>query len=512
MSSSKPTPLNKQEELGAAINQGKDVEAVDFEIDSENARLLDDAQHEATGSESNQFTYNETFGRRKLFILLIVAGAFIIIAILFAIILISLSKTSSSPKYGQKYPPRTNGTHWFNSTVVVVSLDGFRSDYLDRNLTQSLTKLANRGVRAEYMKPSFPSVTFPNHYTLVTGLYPESHGIVGNHFIDPVINDEFVYSKPEKSWGSKWWGGEPIWISAVRQGLRSAVHMWPGCSTLVRNMRPTYHNDYDPRWSLSEKVDQVLEWLDLPDIQRPEFIAAYVSTIDTAGHAAGPDSDRVNAALRMVDDMLGLLMDGLDKRNLTDIVNLIVVSDHGMAATSNDRLIFYEDFAPDMLKQKEPEAWPLLGIRPDTDVELEILHTQFLNASRQPNSHFQVYLREEIPGRFHYSNSPRIAPLVAIPDPGWVFITHSKYDSLKGKPFHPMGVHGYDNENPLMRAIFIGAGPEFMPTKKDNNVTAERIVPPFQNIELYGLLAHILGIQPAPNNGTGGPIETVFVH
>ncbi|KAI8327469.1 alkaline-phosphatase-like protein [Choanephora cucurbitarum] len=394
-----------------------------------------------------------------------------------------------------------NGTHTFAPTVIFVSLDGVVNHDLDLHVTPTLTQLAEEGIRAEYMTPSFPPITFPNHWSLVTGLYPEAHGVVGNYFYDASYNDSFYYKSPEHSWDEKWWGGEPIWITAVRQGQKSGVIMWPGCSTEFNKMRPTYSVPYSDYVTFDEKVDQVFDWFDLPLEDRPQFIGLYVPQIDQAGHAYGPYANETMKQLKLADQSIARLLNGLDERNLTDIVNVMIVSDHGMSESDKSRLIYYDDvLTPEELSLIwRIEGEPTLGIRIRPDVDeatgVEILYQAFKRLQKSfETPHFEVYKRQDFPERFHFKNNIRIAPLLVLPDPGWNFVTHKKYDPNRGVAYQPKGVHGYDNLSPESRAIFVARGP--------NLPKGGKIVSPFWNVELFNVMARILDLKPTNNNNT----------
>ncbi|KAJ1844148.1 hypothetical protein LPJ73_005258, partial [Coemansia sp. RSA 2703] len=238
----------------------------------------------------------------------------------------------------------SNGTHMFRPTVILVSIDGFRADYLDRGISPSLVHLGKQGLRADYMVPSFPSSTFPNHYTIATGLYPGTHGIVSNVFYDSQLNDTFVYKDMRKNTESKWWeGGEPIWVTAEKQGVKAGIDMWPGSTAVIRGHKPSYVIPYSDRVHPTEKTQQILEWLDLPLERRPAFLATYMPEVDSAAHSLGPDAKKVNEAIQMVDEALGDLWKAIEQRNLTKVVNLMVVSDHGMAASRAQTNAVYLD-------------------------------------------------------------------------------------------------------------------------------------------------------------------------
>jgi predicted AlkP superfamily pyrophosphatase or phosphodiesterase len=448
---------------------------------------------------------------------------FVYLAIATVFVLLAFGAYKSSASYRRSHRPTTatlsNGTHLFAPTTILISLDGFRADFLNRGLTPALNAFIASGVSPRYMLPSFPSVTFPNHFTLVTGLYPESHGIVGNTFWDPALQEEFYYTDPSRSMQPKWWTAEPLWVTAENQGVRSAIHMWPGSEAHIPNTEPTYLDEFNETEDLSRKVDRVLHWLDLPGDQdeapsaasqrRPQFIAAYVPNVDAMGHLAGPNSTEIRATIADVDSMLMLLTEGLFARNLTEVVNMVVVSDHGMATTSTSRLIQLDDIV-DLSLVDHIDGWPLRGLRlKNPERDLPIMYEQLLAESKKSDG-FDVYTLETMPERYHFTNNDRIAPLWIVPKTGWGVVEKSDFDVVEaqtiGKVFHPMGMHGYDHEHPLMRAIFVARGPAF-PHQPNSRV------PVFQNIEVYNIICDSLGLKPHPNNGTLRlPLQTIGLH
>jgi len=366
-----------------------------------------------------------------------------------------------------------NGTALFAPTTILISLDGFRADFLRRGITPRLNAFIEEGVSPVYMLPSFPSVTFPNHYTLVTGLYPESHGVVGNTFWDPEMEKEFYYTDPARSLQGKWWGGEPLWVTAELQGIRTAIHMWPGSEAHIMDVEPSFLDKFNPNEPLSRKVNRVLELLDKPGLEdenanvadmRPQLIAAYVPNVDTDGHKFGPNSTEIRTTINDVDKMLDELFTGLEKRNLTQVVNVVVVSDHGMATTSTKRLIQLDDLI-DLDLIEHIDGWPLYGLRPKDPANLQGLYDK-LASEAAGSSAFDVYLRDvNMPERYHFSNNHRIAPLWIVPKTGWAIVTKDEFNVQEAKAkdliYHPRGLHGYDHEHPLMRAIFVARGPSF---------------------------------------------------
>jgi len=423
------------------------------------------------------------------------------------------------------YLPQTlsNGTSLFAPTTLLISLDGFRADFLHRDLTPTLSAFIRSGVSPKYMLPSFPSVTFPNHFTLVTGLYPESHGVVGNTFWDPDTKKEFWYTDPVRSMKPEWWRAEPVWELAEKEGVRSGVHMWPGSEAHIGDIEPTYVDKYNSEEDLGKKVDRIFAWLDLPgpnddgaieDSPRPQLMAAYVPNVDADGHKYGPNSTQVRNTIAEVDAMLGKLFEGIESRNLSDIVNIIVVSDHGMATTDTSRLIQLEDLVDTSLIE-HIDGWPLYGLRPfdASDEALQTLYDDLhaKSTSAEYEGKFEVYLRDKnMPARYHFSKNPRIAPLWIVPTTGWAIVTKKDFDVEAGlkskKAYHPAGLHGYDHENPLMRAIFVARGPAF-PHLPGSEVEV------FQNTAVYGIVCDSLGLPPASNNGTLRlPLKPVGLH
>jgi predicted AlkP superfamily pyrophosphatase or phosphodiesterase len=350
----------------------------------------------------------------------------------------------------------SNGTSLWAPTTLVISLDGFRADFLERGLSPTLNGFIKEGVSPLYMLPPFPSVTFVSHYTMSTGLYPESHGIVGNTFWDPAWQEEFYYTNTETSMQPKWWGGEPFWVSAETQGLKTAIHMWPGSEAHIKNVELDFVDKFNGKEVLHNKADRVLSWLDLPGPEdedsieaspRPQLLVAYVPDVDASGHQFGPNSTETNNAIKIADSMLTEMFDGIKARNLTDIVNVIVVSDHGMATTSVDRVIQLDDLI-DVNKIEHMDGWPLYGLRPKNDADIEPLYHD-LKAKAKTNPYFKVYLRDlDMPEEYHFSNNNRIAPLWIVPETGWTIARKVDFDLAKAKAegltYNPKGLHGYD--------------------------------------------------------------------
>lgn len=374
--------------------------------------------------------------------------------------------------------PATTGAQ----AVVLVSLDAFRWDYLQRPNAVNLRRLARRGVHAQRMVPSFPSLTFPNHYALVTGRYPEHNGIVSNVMRDATLG-EFRMADSAAVHTAAWWTGEPIWTTAEKQGRRAGAFFWPGSEVEHEGVWPSRWMRFNDRFPNAARVDSVLKWLTLPDSQALAFVALYYSDVDHAGHGFGPGSPQVDSAIARVDSMIGRLMDGIAADGLSDRVNLVVVSDHGMADVAPDHVVFLDDYISldDVTIVEAGEIGQLIPGPGKLDEVYRKLHGA--------NVHLAVYRKAEVPARFHYNDNSRIPPLVLMADLGWEMTTHARYAARKPS----LGAHGFDNQALEMGASFIAAGPAFRP-----GYTA----PPFQNIHVYDLLCHILGITPAPNDGS----------
>ncbi|KAK7205877.1 type I phosphodiesterase [Myxozyma melibiosi] len=403
----------------------------------------------------------------------------------------------------------SNGTHDFYPTTIFISLDGFRPDYLTPEYTPTMWEMYSSEYMAPFMYPSFPSVTFPNHYTLVTGLYPSSHGIVGNTFYDPDLQEEFNYHDPSHSIQSKWWGGEPLWVTASKSGVRSAIHMWPGSEAPWGDYTPEFVDKYNGSETLDRKAKRVLGWLDMEVDERPELILCYVPTIDTLGHKYGTLGPEIDSGLSQVDSLIGSIFQGIDDRNLSSVVNVVIVSDHGMASTSNDRLIFLDDLiAPDSVEHTD--GWPLFGLRPYSYNTTNQIYSEIVDSREEIKTlgtnetegldHWEVYKRDSMPEEWHFGGpsggkyQDRIAPVWILPEAGWAISTKARF-ARQNYDFKPKGLHGFNNTHPLMRALFLASGPHF-----PSGFQAE----PFYNTEVYDIICASLNITGADTNGTLG--------
>jgi len=363
--------------------------------------------------------------------------------------------------------------------TILISIDGFRADYLDRGITPNLSALAERGASAP-MRPSFPTKTFPNHYTLVTGLRPDHHGIVSNNMMDPRRPGvRFSLGDARQALDPFWWDeGEPLWVTAERAGVRTATMFWPGSEVAINGLRPSDWNRFDQHISDRQRVESVLDWMRRPPEIRPRFVALYFDVIDTIGHHFGPDSPELNAALTEVDGQIGYLIDGLAA--LRRPADIIVVSDHGMRAVDAAQVI-------DLDTMLDPNSYLLIDSGPFAAIEpAAATDRRVYDALLTPHDHMDCWQKDDIPARFAYGSNPRVAEIFCLAEPGWSIVRGAAPVEMAG------GAHGWDNADPRMQALFIAAGPR---------IAANRAVSGLENVDVYALLAALVGVAPLPNDG-----------
>jgi predicted AlkP superfamily pyrophosphatase or phosphodiesterase len=366
--------------------------------------------------------------------------------------------------------------------VVLVSLDGFRYDYPKKYGATHLLALGAKGASApDGMIPSYPSLTFPNHYTLVTGLYPEHHGIVANSFYDPDRKQTYSLRDTKTVTDGSWYGGVPLWSLAEQQGMRSACFFWPGSEAEIAGQRPAYYLHFDDKIDDHKRIDQVIAWLKLPPEQRPHFITLYYSNVDHAGHEFGPNSPQVAQAVKHVDELIGTLQTDLNELHLP--IDLIVVADHGMERVQGD-WIDLDKYAP--LTGFET-AGALLYAPSEAETNRAYQKLKAADAG------FRVYRRVNVPADLHYNSNPREGDPVIVPTGPYLIRAHAPSPGAKPYP-PPLGEHGYNPyEMPSMRAIFFAAGPDIRPSTQ---------VKPFENINLFPLIVKILNLQSPPVDGS----------
>ena len=402
----------------------------------------------------------------------------------FSILLLALVIASSAT--AQQITPVIEVSNPANTTeqqakhyVILVSLDGFRYDYPAKYGAPHIQSMAKDGASApEGMLPSYPSLTFPNHLTLVTGLYPEHHGIVANSFYDAARDDTYVYTQSKTNSDGSWYGGTPLWSLAEQQGMRSACFFWPGSEAEIAGKRPSYYLKFDNKIDDKKRVDQVLAWLALPPEQRPHFITLYYSNVDHEGHEHGPDSDEVRAAVHHVDEMIGDLQAGIAASKLP--VDLIVVADHGMVAFKGDP-INLSDFAD--LANVHTEGSLIYA---KDEAEAAKIYADF---KAHPDPRFSVYRRADMPKELHYDSNPREGDPVVVPN--GPYNIRAKAPAKEGTL---RGGHGFDPVTmPEMKAIFFAEGPDIKPETK---------LASFENVNVYPFIAKILELRAPISDGS----------
>ena len=359
--------------------------------------------------------------------------------------------------------------------VILISIDGFRPDYLGRGATPVMDGLVAGGAFGP-MRPSFPSVTFPNHYTLVTGLHPDHHGIVGNRFTDAELGVFTMASKESGFWDQ----AEPIWVSAEKAGVRTGTMFWPGSEVEIHGVRPSRWEPFDQSMSGDARVDRILSWLDLPADQRPRFETLYFDIVDSAGHRHGPDAAETRAAVASVDASIGRLVEGLKARGLYDRTLLVLVSDHGMAATSPDRVVWIDDII-DPAALQIGYGGAVLTADPAPGREAEV---QQKLVGRHP--HMECWNKADVPARLVYGSNPRVARIVCLVETGWLTATRDRPVTRPG------GAHGYDNQAPEMQALFIAHGPGVIPGRRLTDL---------DSVDVQPVLARMLGVIAPQGDG-----------
>lgn len=362
-----------------------------------------------------------------------------------------------------------------NPYVLLISFDGFRADYLDWYPTPNFDRLSRTGVKADGLKPVFVSKTFPNHYSIATGMYTENHGLVGNTFYDPLFKEIYQISDRSKVEDARFYGGEPIWVTAERQGIKSASFFWVGSEAPIGGILPSFTKMYQHNFPFSARIDSVAAWFSLPQDVRPHLALLYFHEPDGTGHNYGPRAQETKKTVEAMDAVLGQILDKMDALSIGDSLNIIVVSDHGMAALAQERMISLDDYV-NLDKVHTEVSGPYMAIWGSSSWRLKRIYKKLKTIP-----HLQVYRKQDIPDRWHYKNHYRIKDLLLVADEGWM-IFNSAPDTLKSK-----GTHGFDNALRSMEAVFVAGGPAF-------KVDYERKT--FENIHIYPLIAHILGLEP----------------
>ncbi len=368
-------------------------------------------------------------------------------------------------------------------TVILISIDGFQADYLTPEHTPNLYQLANAGVHAAYLEPVFPSKTFPNHYSIITGLYPANHGIINNSMYDPELGT-FRLSDREALVKSGWWGGEPLWVTVQKHGHVSATYFWPGSEAdSIQGMQPTYWMAYDHSMPHTARIDSVMTAI--IRTPRPALITTYFSTVDTQGHRFGPNSEETRNAMSEVDEQIGDLLKRLKEADVYEEINIVILGDHGMAETSSERVVFVDDYIDlDQVYQIGGlDALAFFNLKDSTQLNT-------LYRALNPMPHVRWFTQESLPETWYYSGNERIPDLIGLADEGWQVSSRRLFD--RNPDYYSGGTHGYDPALPSMHAAFLAHGPQFRQNLK---------VDGFSLIHVYELLCAVIGIAPAQNDG-----------
>ena len=391
-----------------------------------------------------------------------------------------------------------------NSTVILICLDGFRWDYMSKADTPNLDFLERSGVKAPHVKNVFPTVTMPNLYTIVTGLYPESHGIIANEMFDPQFKALFFSNNNETRW---WDGGEPVWVTNEKHGFKSGTSFWPGFDVAIRGYFPSFSTNgtkyskpfasKENRMPAKQRIDTVIKWLTTDN--PPTFVAMYFLETDTVGHKYGPDSPEIEAAIRNYDkNVTGYLLDQLRQVDLLDEVNIIITSDHGMASYNTSNFINFDD----IVNSSTYEAWSgneaFFTIQPHPGKEDYVYDS--LKEGQRKTELYEVYKKEDVPDDLHFKHNRRIGSIVGWIKEGW-YARSSKLPQGNISQGLIRGAHGYSTTNKDMYPFFIARGPAF----KENFTSM-----PFELIDIYPLICDIRGIEPAPNNGSLTRVKALF--
>ncbi|WP_303638430.1 alkaline phosphatase family protein [Stenotrophomonas tuberculopleuritidis] len=395
-------------------------------------------------------------------------------------LLLPLAACTTAPAPSASVPPSVAAAA--PPKLLLISIDGLRADALDRGLTPNLQRMIDNGVRARWMTPSYPSLTFPNHYTLVTGLRPDHHGIINNSMDDAALGRFALHDRSAVT-TSGWWGGEPIWVGAENAGVRTATTSWPGSESEIRGVRPSQWRIYDGKEPLEARARTVLEWLAQTDADAPRLTTLYMEHVDKAGHNFGPDSRQYADAIVRADQIIGQVLDGLQQHGLAATTNVVVVSDHGMAQVPEGQVIAIESMADPALA-RNVSAGQSVGFAPVAGREAE---AERILLGR--HEHYQCWKKDALPARWQYGTHPRVPAIVCQMDEGWDALSAAR---IATREHADRGSHGYDPDLPSMRAVFLASGPSFR---------QGLVIDGFDNVDVYPLLAHLLQVPAAPNDG-----------
>ncbi len=371
--------------------------------------------------------------------------------------------------------------------TVIVSLDGCRWDYPLWYHTPFLDSMAAKGISA-VMYPSFPSKTFPNHYTLATGLYPDHHGILANTFFDREKKSEYSIGDSVTRNDPYFYGGEPIWVTAEHQGVRTASVYWVGSDLAIKGTFPSYFLYYSktPRLNFDERVTKIINLLKQPENKRPHLVMAYFEEPDGCGHHYGPQGKETGSMVRSLDSLMSRLWQGIQSLPIGGDVNLIITADHGMTSISPERIVPVKKYLKSTWIVKVDGNVPgMIYTRPGC--------VDSVMTALKDVPHIHTWRKADVPAYLHFGTNRNIGDVVVLPDLGWLF---------DDKPSSSKGNHGYDPTSSDMQAIFRAIGPDF----KQGYAKPDK----FKNVDVYPLLSHLLGVVPAPNDGNLDEVNDIL--
>jgi predicted AlkP superfamily pyrophosphatase or phosphodiesterase len=405
---------------------------------------------------------------------------------MFRSLLLSLAAITLSACATMPPPPAAPAVERRRPVTILISIDALHPDYLGRGDTPVLDALARAGVKAT-MRPSFPTLTFPNHYTLVTGLRPDRHGIVANTLFDPRRPNDRFQSKELAAADPFWWAeAEPIWITAEKNGILTGTMFWPGEEAPHDGIRPSDWARFDPNYTEAQRVRTVMDWMRRPAAIRPAFVTLYFDLVDKTSHKQGPHSDATIAAVREADALIGELAAGLDA--LGQPANLVIVSDHGMRQIEPERTVLIEKLLPQ-------GSYRLISFGPFASIDPMPGHDAIVaRALLAPNPNMDCWRKADVPKRFRYGANPRVAAFLCLAKPG--------AEVMAGRLPTNKGDHGYDPDDPDMTALFLVHGPAF---RRDGAIPAK-----FDNVDLYPLLASLIGVPAQPNDGDAKTLRPIL--
>ena len=370
--------------------------------------------------------------------------------------------------------------------VLLISMDGFRADYLEKTHTPNFDKMAKNGIRSDGLIPVFISKTFPNHYSIATGMYAENHGLIANSFFASDLGEYYSIRDRKSVEKADFYGGEPIWVTAEKQGLKTASYFWVGTEAAVSGIHPSIWKRYDQKVPFDDRIDSVMTWFSLPKPNRPRLIMLYFHEPDWTGHEYGPNSAQTIEQIQKMDGIMGTILKKAGNLTIADKLNVLVVSDHGMTEVSPEQVIDLSVYT-DLSGVATVGAGPIVFLSADSSKRLTPIYNDL---QQLPNA--QVYWKRDIPDRWHYRAHERIPEVLIVAEEGWTLMP------MGHGPGMPKGTHGYDNKLISMQAIFVAEGPAF------KSGYSKEV---FENIHIYPLLAHILGLEPY--SGIDGDLNVV---